>query len=145
YVPLTCGHCGRVLYTSQQGKRKMPVYVTYHGRSKSLKTGIECNLNMNAKRYEYNLMLALKEILFDENLSKKYIDFETNEDELNYINTSIKNLEKDLSKTSAAKDKLLDLYLSTDNTTKDVYLKKENEFTYKINTLSTEIDKLKRK
>lgn len=145
YVPLTCGHCGRVLYTSQQGARKMPVYVTYHGRSKSLKTGISCNLNMNAKRYEYNLMLALKEILTDKNLSKKYIDFETNEDELSNINKDIKKHEKNLKSTSAAKDKLLDLYLNTDNTTKEMYLNKEKEFTNKIDVLSSEIDKLKRK
>lgn len=145
YVPLKCGHCGRALYTSQQGARKMPVYITYHGRSKSLKTGISCDLSMNVKRYEYNLMLALKEILTDENLSRKYIEFETNEDELSRIKRDIKKREKDLNNTTTSKDKLLDLYLSADNTSKEVYLNKEKEFTSKIDVLSSEIDKLKRK
>lgn len=145
YVPLMCGHCGRVLFTSQQSISDKPVYITYHGRAKSIKTGKVCNLKVNAKRYEYNLIVALKDILNDEELSKKYINFETNDEELNKLKKDIQKQEQDLQKQSLAKDKLLDLYINTDNITKEFYLDKENDLTNKINAVSNHLNKLKRK
>jgi len=145
YVPLTCGHCGRVLYIQQTGRESLPLYATLHGKAKSIKTGKVCDLYINAKRYEYNLIVALKEILNSKELSKKYISFETNEEELQQLRLKVTRQRKELHTFSTAKDKLLDLYLSSDDVNKESYLEKETELSNKISTTSEQISKLERK
>lgn len=141
YVPLTCGYCGRVLFTHQNASKAKPKYITRHGRAKSIKTEQTCDIHINAKRYEYNLTLALKEILTGEELSKKYIHFESNEEELHELKSKVKKEKQVLNRLSAAKDKLLDLYLNTDDLDKEVYLEKEKDLTTKIELSSSQIKK----
>src|SRR5690625_1925771 len=145
YVPLTCGHCGRVLFVNQTGSKSSPVYGTMHGRAKSIKSGLTCDLYINAKRYEYNLVVALKEILSGEELSRKYIDFKTSDKELQLLEFDLKKFRKELDKYSISKDKLLDLYLSSDDMNKEVYQEKEIELSKKINVTSDLVSKTERK
>lgn len=111
YVPITCGRCGRVLSVQQQGTVKYPKYITVHGRQRTV-DGSHCDIFINAKRYEYNMIKALFEILTNEDLSKKYIQFENNETELAALKKSYKQNKKTFDKLQLSKDKLLDLYLS---------------------------------
>lgn len=144
YVPITCGHCGRVISVQQHGTIDTPLFKAYHGRSFELRTGKRCDIDINAKRYEYTLIKALQEILLSKELSKKYINFETNEDELKQLKKETKASTKSLNKLNQSKDRLLDLYLNA-QIEKDSYLKKEEELTKKIEITSEQIEKLNRK
>src|SRR5690625_721393 len=61
YVPKQCSYCGRDLSVLQQGTAAKPRYYAQHGRKQSIRTGEVCDIYINAKRYEYNMMKALRD------------------------------------------------------------------------------------
>ncbi|MBU5267375.1 hypothetical protein [Virgibacillus proomii] len=144
YVPMQCGYCGRVLSVQQTGKSDKPLFYARHGRAKEMQTGKVYRIHVNAKCYEYNLIKALKDILVSEELSKKYIDFETNDDDLSRLNKSVKSKSKSLKNISQSMDRLLDLYLINE-IQKEPYIKKKNELESKIKIINSQIRKIKRK
>jgi len=146
HVPITCGHCGRVLSVQQLGNKDAPRFYAAHGRAVEMRTGKKCNISINAKRYEYNLIKALQEILLSEELSAKYIDFDTDDEELQRLKSDTKRNKTSLDRLQESKDRLLDLYLNSEaRLSKDEYVKKDREIDSRIEALTDLIDGLNRK
>ncbi|MET3507078.1 recombinase family protein [Halalkalibacter oceani] len=143
FVPITCGYCGRTIQVQQTSKKEKPRFYAQHGR-KDTASGERCDILVNAKRYEYNLIKALKEILLSEELSRKYIDFETKDEELEKLKKEVDHTKASLNKLNQSKDRLLDLYLDA-KIEKDSYLKKEAELSGRIKALSDIVEKTERK
>lgn len=143
HVPLTCSDCGRVLFTQQRGPSNAPTYVTQHGRKDTV-SGHRCGIYVNALRYEYNLVKALRDILTSEKLSSKYINFQYDDSEKKQLEVDFKNQQKSLNELTAAKDRLLDLYLGG-GIEKNAYLKKDEEMQRKINVVKSLFTKTDRK
>lgn len=146
YVPITCGYCGRVIYVSQNGTSDKPIFNAHHGRQLSLKTNKRCLIHVNAKRYEYNLVKAVSEILQGKELSEKYINFDTNQDEIDFMNKMMDKNTKNLSDLKLSKDRLIDLYLDPDTQLKkSVFLEKQTQLDSQMKVLKKEINKYERK
>src|SRR5699024_4144447 len=144
YVPLTCGYCGRKLTVVQANRADLPQFNTQHGRAVELKTGHRCSIGINAKRYEYNLIKAICDILTSEELSKKYLDLDFNDDDLAKLEAEKKKLLDNIKMSSAAKDKLLDLYLN-ELINKDDYVNKKDEIQSKLDIITDQSIKVKGK
>lgn len=146
YVPITCGYCGRVIYISQHGTSDKPRFNAHHGRQLSIKTNKRCPILINVKRYEYNLIKAVTEILKGKELSEKYIKFDTNDDEIKFMNAQMKKNKKNLSDLKLSKDRLIDLYLDPDTQMeKSVFLEKQKQLDSQMNLFEKEIKKHERK
>jgi|SRR5690625_347312 len=143
FVPITCGYCGRTISVQQHGTSKHPKFVAYHGRSRTI-DGNRCDISINVKRYEYNLVKALNDILKNEELASKYINLEKDTDDLYALKKEKDNIAASYKKMTESRDKLLDLYLTSD-ISKDVYLNKNNELKNKIKKTKEMLDQLERK
>src|SRR5699024_918081 len=73
YVHVTCGYCNEVIFIRQVDNKEKPRYIAQHGKSTN---SDYCKISINAKRYEYNIIKALRDILSSESLSEQYIKFE---------------------------------------------------------------------
>lgn len=142
YVPLACGLCSRTLSVQQVSSKEKPRYYAQHGRKQTF-DGERCDILINAKCYEYNLVKALREILQSEEMASKYIQFNNDDNELSELNSKASTHEKTLKKLHESKDKLLDLYLTSD-IEKDVYTKKDADLSNKIKLESESLNKIKR-
>lgn len=140
---LTCGLCHRKINIVQHGTKKTPRYYAKHGRKTRL-NGDVCDININTIRFDDNIIKALKEILTSEELAKKYINLEHDENEIQLLKKEIKEVEKEVSNLNSSLDKLLDLYLSGD-IEKNKYLNKEKEIKTKLKIQEEELSKLKLK
>lgn len=141
---ITCGLCGRKIYNQQRGTKDKPVYRLFHGR-RSRFNGEICKINVNSKRFDEQLLTAIKEILTSEELARKYIQIDHDEESINELKKEIKTLEKSINNLKLSQDKLLDLYLSGNRMTKEKYISKENEIKSKLEIEMDQLDKLKRK
>ncbi len=144
HIPITCGYCQRVISVQQRGTQASPRFYAEHRRSETI-SGERCDMYLNAKRYEYNLIKALKEILLSKELSEKYIDFETNDEELVLLRKSADRSKEALKQLRSAKDRLLDLYLNDSQLEKADYLNKDNELNKKISNLEVQVEQVERK
>lgn len=143
YVPLACGICGRTLSVQQVSSKEKPRYYAEHGRRQTF-DGERCDILINAKCYEYNLIKALRDILQNEEMASKYIEFNDDDSELDDLNMKASKTNKTLKKLQESKDKLLDLYLTSDDLDKDLYTKKDADLTNKIKLESESLNKIKR-
>lgn len=143
YVPVTCGYCGRIINVQQGNKVTSPRFYAFHGRKERF-NGEICDININVKRYEYNMIKAIREILLSKELASKYINFESNESEIKELQGKINKASQSLKKLNESRDKLIDLYLTTD-LNKDVYTAKNKELESKIKVTEENIEKLNRK
>ena len=115
HVHLTCGDCGRKLLVHMSGSKKYNVhFYIVHGQPLRDKDQSKCRMSINTMRVEKNLIQALKGVLTSEELAKKYI-------QLDYDQNDVAQLGQDSKKTNKLKndvqtqiDKLLPLYLSGD-------------------------------
>lgn len=108
---LTCGLCGRKLILQQNGAKKSPRYYVKHSRVMRLNDESVCELSINTCRFEDNIIKALKDILTDENLAMNYVDIQVDNEEVNELQASLKNINTTLDEKKEKLDKLLDLYL----------------------------------
>lgn len=143
-MPITCGYCGRVIFIGQLGTQDKPKFIAQHGRAKEMSTGKKCSILVNAKRYEYNLIKAMQEILTSEEMSQKYINFETNDEELLQLKKIKETNLNSLKDLQQSRDLLLDLYLSKD-IDKDRYVKRNSELDNKIDVLEEQANQTERK
>ncbi len=141
---LTCGHCGRVITIEMHGLKNRPLYYAKHGRKIRYKDGHRCDISINTVRFDANIITALKDVLTSEDLAKKYIDIEYDEQEVNQLKSEIKELEKVISDLKGSIDRLLDIYLSGD-LKKEKYLEKNETINAKINIHEDNLHKLNRK
>ncbi|MYL41784.1 recombinase family protein [Virgibacillus salexigens] len=141
---LTCGHCGRKILIETHGLKTKPLYYAKHGRKMSIKDGHVCDISINTVRFDSNIIQALKEVLTSEELAKKYIDIEYDEQEINKLKAEIKDHEKTITDLKGSADRLLDIYLSGD-LKKDKYVQKEKEIAAKIEFQEVALNKLNRK
>lgn len=142
---LTCGRCGRKIVISMHGFKDRPLYYAKHGRKTSVKDGHSCDISINTVRFDSNVIKALKDVLTSEDLAKKYINIEYDENAVSDLKEKIKGMEKALIDLQASADRLLDLYISGAIRDKEKYVTKEKEINSKINLQKTALDKLKRK
>ncbi|MFD1363069.1 recombinase family protein [Lentibacillus salinarum] len=141
---LTCGHCGRKINLETHGIKSRPLYYVKHGRKTSIKYGYTCDISINTVRFDANIMKALKDVLTSEELAKKYIQIEYDEQEVNQLKSEIKELEKSISDLNASLDRLLDIYLSGD-LKKSKYTEKDKTINAKIKVQEETLAKLNRK
>ncbi|QKY69442.1 recombinase family protein [Lentibacillus sp. CBA3610] len=141
---LTCGHCGRKINLETHGLKSRPLYYAKHGRKTSIKYGYTCDVNINTIRFDANIMKALKDVLTSEELAKKYIQIDYDEQEVNQLKSEIKELEKSISDLNASLDRLLDIYLSGD-LKKSKYTEKDQSINAKIKVQEDTLAKLNRK
>ncbi|MCT8138591.1 recombinase family protein [Anaerobacillus sp. CMMVII] len=107
----TCGICGRKVSLHQNGKADKPTYYLKHGRKMKLKDETTCDISINTKRFEHNLIQAIKDILSGEEQAKNYIKLEVSRDDIKDLESQISNLDKITSDRKEKLDRLLDLYL----------------------------------
>lgn len=141
---LTCGHCGRKINIEMHGLKKRPLYYAKHGRRKRLKDGHRCDISINTVRFDTNIIKALKDVLTSEELAKKYINIEYDEQEINQLKENIIKYEKSLTELKGSLDRLLDIYLMG-KLDKDRYLEKDKSINAKIDLQEDTLNKLNRK
>lgn len=141
---LTCGHCGRKIGVDTHGSKSRPLYYAKHGRKMRLKDGHRCDISINTVRFDKNVIEALKDVLTSEDLAKKYIDIEYDQQEIDDLKKEIKENEKVMTDLKGSLERLLDLYLSG-NLMKETYIKKEKELKEKLAIQDHQLDKLERK
>lgn len=141
---LKCGICGRVIHIATHGSKEKPTYYARHGRRARL-DGSVCYININSIRFDDNITKALKDILVSEEMAKKYIDLEFDEEEVNQLKSEIDKYEKANDRLSASLDRLLDLYLSGSSLSKESYLAKETEIKNKLEVNEKLMQQLKTK
>ncbi|MDP4085097.1 MAG: recombinase family protein [Bacillota bacterium] len=108
---ITCGHCSRKLHVANHGTKTHSNYYIKHGRKLKLKDRSVCDISINTIRFDDKLTLAIKDILKSEEIAKRYINLESNDQEINLLKRSIKAGEKSLKQLQEKRDKLLDLFL----------------------------------
>ena len=108
---INCGYCGRKIGLTQNGTQDKPVYYLKHGRQLKLSDNTLCDMVINTKRVEFNLVAAIKEILSGEDHAKKYIKLEMNKEDVKLLEQQIEQTQKTVSHLQEQLDKLLDLYL----------------------------------
>ncbi|MFZ4452044.1 recombinase family protein [Salibacterium aidingense] len=132
---LMCAHCGRKLQLHQNGKYENPRYYIKHGRTMKLNDETVCEISINTVRLDHNIINALKEILMDEELAMNYVNLQVDNEEVNELQASFKNVTESLNSNQEKMDKLLDLYL--DGTFSKDQLSKRQE------SLENEVHQLK--
>ncbi|MEK5106548.1 recombinase family protein [Cytobacillus sp. FSL K6-0129] len=140
---LTCGKCGRKILICQHGTKKTPRYYAKHGRKKRL-NGESCDISINTVRFDQNIINALKDILTNEELAKKYINIENDELEIKDLKKEIKKIEKELNALKMSLERLLDLYLSG-GVKKDIYIERDKVNQSKVTIYEENLNKLYRK
>ncbi|WP_078597150.1 recombinase family protein [Evansella clarkii] len=109
---VTCGLCGRKLSLQQNSPWHDPNYYLKHGRKQmGLKEEAVCDISVNTKRFEPNLIKAIKDILTDESFAMKYINLETTPDDLTELKQKTSIAKKNMQAVQEKIDRLLDLYL----------------------------------
>lgn len=141
---LTCGECGRDINIAMHGNKVSPLYYAKHGRKTRLKDGYRCDMNINTIRFDTNIIQALKDMLTSEEMAKKYIHIDYDEQEITELKNEIKSTEETIMELNASLDRLLDLYLSG-RLVKDKYTEKEKSITSKINVQDDLLQQHKRK
>jgi len=141
YVPITCGYCDRVISVQQVSSKEKPRYYAMHGRRKTVND--ECDILINAKCYEYNLIKALRDILTSEKLASSYIEFKADGEELRFLNKQLDQHKKSLDKLNKARDRLLDLYLTSD-LDKVIFVARDDKLSGQIEATKSELEKTKK-
>jgi DNA invertase Pin-like site-specific DNA recombinase len=141
---ITCGECGRKIHLAMHGTREQPRYYLKHGRKLKLKDETVCDISINAIRFEKNIIQAIKDILSGEDLAKKYMDLDFDQNEVEQIRKQIETNEKTISSLRSKLDKLLDLYLEGRHS-KDILAKKETEIENELSIITNQTDQLKAK
>jgi site-specific DNA recombinase len=141
---ITCGKCGRKIHLSMHGTKEQPRYYLKHGRKLKLKDETICDISINTIRVENNILGAIKDILTDKDLAKKYMDVESDKDEISLLQKQIKSNDKSLNALQGKLDKLLDLYLES-QMSKTVLAKKQTAIENEIAVVSKLNEQLKAK
>lgn len=141
---LTCGLCGRKLSIEMHGTKEKPRYYAKHGRKIRIKDGTRCGISINAIRFDQNILEALKSILTSEEMAKKYIDIDSDEEEVSDLKSKLKTSKKAIDKFKNSQDRLLDVYLSGD-LSKNRYLEKDKEIESKVKIEEEAYEKMEMK
>ncbi|MDF2911116.1 MAG: resolvase [Sporolactobacillus laevolacticus] len=110
---MICGECGRIIGLEQHGSlaEGEPKFYLKHGRKRKISDQSVCDITINTVRCDHNIIQAIKEILTDESLAKKYIGFENNDDELKMLRKKKSKMDNSLLMINQKIDRLMDLYL----------------------------------
>lgn len=139
-----CGVCGRKLSLQQNGTLENPTYYLKHGRKRRIKDETVCDISINTKRFESNLIQAIKDILSGEEQAKNYIKLDINKDDIKQLESQIKKLDKTIRDLQGKLDRLLDLYIDG-AFKKDDLLKRQTEIENELNSHSNEKKQLSAK
>ncbi|WP_064091540.1 recombinase family protein [Rossellomorea aquimaris] len=124
---IKCGMCNRKIHVANHGGKTTPRYYLKHGRKLCLKDRSVCNISINTIRLDDNIIRAVKEILTNEELAKKYIMIDIDEEEIPKLKSQIKKSQKVISQIEEKQDRLLDLYLNGVHS-KEKLAEKDEEF-----------------
>jgi DNA invertase Pin-like site-specific DNA recombinase len=141
---ITCGECGRKIHLAMHGNKESPRYYLKHGRKLKLKDETVCDISINTIRVEGNIIKAIKDILTDSNLAKKYMDVSTDRSETATLTKQITKSEKAISTLQARLDKLLDLFLDSPMN-KDTLIKKQAGIENELSVIIKQRDQQKAK
>jgi site-specific DNA recombinase len=142
---ITCGECGRKIHLAMHGTKEQPRYYLKHGRKLKLKNETVCDISINTIRFEKNIIQSIKDILSDEELAKKYMDLDYDNNEVDLLGKQIANNEKTISFLQSKLNKLLDLYLDWPNMKKEALIIKQNEIENELSVITRQTDQLKAK
>ncbi|MFZ3591852.1 hypothetical protein ACOI1C_22235 [Bacillus sp. DJP31] len=123
---IKCGMCGRKIHVANQGGKKAARYYLKHGRKLRLKDRSVCDISINTIRFDDKILCAVKEILLSEELAKKYIKIDIDEEEITSLKSQLKKGQKVISQMEEKLDRLLDLYLNS-KYSKEQFAVKEKE------------------
>jgi site-specific DNA recombinase len=132
---ITCGECGRKIYLAMHGTKKTPRYYLKHGRKLKLKDETVCDISINTVRFEHNIIKAIKDILTDKELAKKYMDLDFDKSKIDVIKKQIAKNEKTINSLQAKLDKLLDLFLESPMK-KETLIKKQTEIENELSIIT---------
>lgn len=110
-VKMTCGMCGRVISLEQHGKGSYTAYYLKHGRKRKISDRSVCNISINTKRCDRNIVKAIKDILASEQLAKRYIDLDDNSKSIMVLKKEQSGITRSIDKINERMDRLMDLYL----------------------------------
>ncbi|MEH7239530.1 recombinase family protein [Bacillus sp. JJ1562] len=109
---IKCGMCNRKINVANHGTKTTPKYYLKHGRKLRLKDRSVCDITINTIRIDNNIIHAVKEILMSEEMAKKYISIDIDEEEISNLKSQLKKSQKVISQMEEKLDRLLDLYLN---------------------------------
>jgi site-specific DNA recombinase len=134
---ITCGECGRKIHLAQHGNKEGPLYYLKHGRKLRISDETACDISINTIRVEKNIIMAIKDIITNEELARNYIDLEMDSSEMMLLEKQTKKYDSLLKGLQTKLDKLIDLYLES-ALSKEILAKKQAEIENEINTLTTQ-------
>ncbi|MDQ0299690.1 DNA invertase Pin-like site-specific DNA recombinase/exonuclease VII small subunit [Salibacterium salarium] len=141
---ITCGLCERKLNLHQNGNSKKPRYYLKHGRTMKLNDETVCDISINTKRVDQNIVNAVKDILTSEEFAKKYVDLQVDNEEFRELQSSLNSVTSSLNSNQEKLDKLLDLYLDG-SFSKDQLSKRQTALQQEVQHLQSLKDGLERK
>jgi site-specific DNA recombinase len=141
---ITCGECGRKIHLAQHGNKEGPLYYLKHGRKLRISDETACGISINTVRVEKNIIMAIKDIITNEDLARNYIDLEMDSSEMTLLEKQTKKYDSLLRGLQTKLDKLIDLYLES-TLSKEILAKKQAEIEVEINTITMQNKQAKAK
>jgi site-specific DNA recombinase len=132
---ITCGECGRKIHLAQHGNKEGPLYYLKHGRKLRLSDETACDISINTVRVEKNIIMAIKDIITNEELAKNYIDLEFDSSEVSLLEKQTKNYDEQIKVLQMKLDRLIDLYLDSPNMSKANFAEKQASLEKELNAL----------
>ncbi|HJV46597.1 MAG TPA: recombinase family protein [Bacillota bacterium] len=111
-VNIVCGNCERKVTVKMSGTEQYSIhFYLKHGRAIKRKDQSVCSISINVIRVEKNIIQAIKDILTNEEVAKKYMKFDFTQKDIETAGNEIKASAKLIQDTQEKIDRLLDIYL----------------------------------